>query len=96
MKYVVLTLIQIYWLIIPESKRKNCLHCESCSRFVYRKTESNGLKSGLWAFCNRYRSCRPGYEVIKLEPENRVLMKLVTGEILQEEEISKNIMDRYK
>lgn len=96
MKYALLIIIKIYWFIIPEGKRRSCLFCESCSQFVYRETEEKGFIIGVMAFRNRYNSCRPGYEIIRIESENAIMMKLSSGEILQENSISKTIVSQYK
>lgn len=96
MKHALLIIIRIYWFVIPERKRKNCLFSESCSRFVYRETESRGFVSGIIAFKNRYNSCRPGYEIVRIQAENVILLKLANGEVLQENSISKTIVYQYK
>lgn len=96
MKYVLLIIIKIYWFIIPERRRKNCLFCESCSLFVFKEAKLKGFVSGVMAFRNRYNSCRPGYDVIRIEEENVILLKLANGEVLHEKSISKTIVNQYK
>ncbi|MCT8340604.1 membrane protein insertion efficiency factor YidD [Flavobacteriaceae bacterium TK19130] len=63
MKYLVLFSIQIYWKLIPASRRKHCLFKESCSNAVFRVTLNKGLKKGLRMFRYRYENCRPGYTI---------------------------------
>jgi putative component of membrane protein insertase Oxa1/YidC/SpoIIIJ protein YidD len=96
MKYSLLCLIRIYWFLIPESKRRNCLYNISCSNHIYNTTEKDGLRKGLIEFKYRYKTCRPGYEIVLLQSENTLLMKLVNGTVLNEKEISEEIVKNYK
>lgn len=84
-------LIHIYWILIPEKKRKSCLFRESCSRHVYRTTEEKGFKEGIIALKKRYQQCRPGYKLEKTASGWE--MTLADGTTLKNEEISKNILE---
>lgn len=86
----------MYWILVAESNRRNCLHSISCSKHVYNVTDKNGLIKGLRALSRRIKTCRPGSEVIWLHEENTVLLKLANGTILNEKEISVDILKNYK
>ena len=60
MRYILLFLIQIYWLK-PKRKRKKCIFKETCSQYIYRKAKSEGLVGGLLSIRERKQKCRPGY-----------------------------------
>ena len=80
----------MYWKFIPESKRRTCLFKESCSNYVYRHTNEHGLLKGIFAFRNRVKKCRGGYEIYT--GQNGFEMRLADGSVILEEEISYNIM----
>ena len=42
MRVILLTIIKLYWKIIPIHKRKKCLFKVSCSQYVYKKTKKRG------------------------------------------------------
>ena len=88
MKFLLLLIIKTYWKVIPESNRKSCLFAESCSRYVYRITNEEGIWAGLKAFNSRYKKCRPGYKVGYNSHDGSTELHLVDGTILQEDEIS--------
>ncbi len=58
MKYFLLLFIKFYQTFTPKKFRGKCLFKESCSHFVYRITEKEGLKSGLEALLYRFHNCR--------------------------------------
>ncbi|HMT75650.1 MAG TPA: membrane protein insertion efficiency factor YidD [Chitinophagaceae bacterium] len=60
MKYVLLLLIRLYW-IVPRGMRRPCLFRNSCSRFVYRVARAKGFAAGVTALQRRRRRCRGGY-----------------------------------
>lgn len=62
MKTALLGVIRLYWLVVPERKRRECIFRQSCSQHVYQALKSEGMKSGIKAFIFRYRNCRPGCE----------------------------------
>jgi len=81
-----LLIIKIYWLIIPASKRKHCIFKESCSRYVFRNTQEQGLIQGLKALNFRYKNCRPGYQLMELD--NEVIMISKNNMAFSENEIA--------
>jgi putative component of membrane protein insertase Oxa1/YidC/SpoIIIJ protein YidD len=84
---VMLTMpIRAYWLLWPSKWRRRCIYKESCSRYVYRVTTSDGLAEGLRALQRRWRSCRQGYE---LESRGSMLgLRLCDGTFVPESEVS--------
>ena len=88
MRFFLLLIIKLYWNIIPVSKRKSCLFAESCSKYVYRVTKENGFISGVMAFKNRYRKCRPGFKIVHNALDSTTELHLIDGTILSENEIS--------
>lgn len=61
MRHLFLRLIQLYRGLIPPERRRHCLFRESCSLYVERITEQEGVLAALRAFRQRWRCCRPGY-----------------------------------
>lgn len=66
MKYILLLLIHIYWLI-PKKNRKCCLFKENCSKYVYRNTMESGFKKGVKCLFQRMKKCRPNYAFWEME-----------------------------
>lgn len=95
MKHFLLSFIKLYWFFIPLDKRRTCLFHKSCSRHVYDITSEKGLFLGLKALMTRIKTCRPNHEVIYLDKEKTLLIKLSDGTILQQNEISENIVSIY-
>jgi len=88
MRIILLTIIKLYWRIIPESKRRSCLFAESCSRYVFRITKEQGFWAGIRALESRYKKCRPGYSIEFNSEDGKMELHLVDGTILKEDEIS--------
>lgn len=92
MKYPLLFMIRMYWWLIPSGKRRVCLYRKSCSRHVYDVTSEQGLFVGLKALNARVKTCRPNHEIIYLDEEDALLIKLANGTFLQQHEISESIV----
>jgi uncharacterized protein len=92
MKYFLILVIKLYWLLIPEYKRKNCIFRISCSRFVYNQTKEKGFVAGLLSLKERFQTCRPNHHVKYLENEDLVILRLNNGTVLLEDEISEYII----
>ena len=88
MKYLMLLIIRVYWLLIPSNFRRSCLFSVSCSKYVYHKTKMYGMVAGIIAFKNRYKQCRPGYKIGYNSLDGTKELHLVDGTILREEEIA--------
>jgi uncharacterized protein len=90
MNRVLLILIELYWKIIPPDRRRSCLFKETCSHYVYRQTCEYGFFKGIKALRTRMKKCRKGYQ---LYTGNKGFeLKLVDGSIVDEEEISPNLL----
>lgn len=91
MNRVLLILIELYWKIIPQNRRRSCLFKETCSHYVYRQTREYGFFKGIKALRTRVKKCRKGYQ---LYTGNKGFeLKLVDGSIIDEEEISPNLLN---
>jgi hypothetical protein len=93
MKYILLVFIQLYWKLIPESKRKVCLFRESCSNHIYRITNENGFIKGITALRIRIIKCKPQYELLKVD--DMFILKLQDGSVINENEISQFLLPPY-
>lgn len=90
MKVLFLIIIRLYWFLIPESKRRTCLFKTSCSNYVYTKTKSEGLITGIKALKFRIKNCNPKYSIITINGE-RVLIS-GAWEVFKENEINTSIL----
>lgn len=68
MKYLLLALIRLYWLI-PKRFRRTCLFKETCSHHVFTVTNEKGFRAGLKALKKRIKQCRPGYSIYITDDE---------------------------
>ncbi len=73
MKYILMFLIRLYWLI-PKKRRRNCIFKENCSAYIYRVLKEKGLKAGIDACIHRYKQCRPGYIHFKTDDGTQWVM----------------------
>lgn len=73
MKIFLLFAIEIYWRLIPKSKRRKCLFKTSCSNYVYNKTKSKGLISGIKALKFRVENCNNYYTIIEINEEKMLI-----------------------
>lgn len=91
MKYSLILVIQLYWKIIPECKRRKCLFKLSCSKYVYQITKNKGLISGLKALLFRVKNCNPYYNITEIKGEKLLITK--SGEIFTKKEISEFVFE---
>jgi len=92
MKYFLLFAIQLYWKIIPEKNRRKCLFRESCSHYVYRRANDEGFLSGMRAFLDRIRQCRPGYTIYFDDISNRFELHLKNGQVIDNDQIADRLL----
>ena len=92
MNTLIILLIQFYWAVVPESKRRKCIFRISCSRHVYHTVKTQGFHKGLLAFRYRYMNCRSGFHIFEHPIDDRKAMILPGGDILTEEEISERFI----
>lgn len=93
MKYLILFIIQIYWKLIPTSKRKKCIFKKSCSNYVFEKTQKEGFISGLKAFRFRYKNCRGNFAIFQNPITNKIQMILPSQTIIDKEEIAERLIN---
>ncbi len=74
MKYLLLVLIRLYWLV-PSKSRNRCLFKEFCCRHVFRVTSTNGFKAGIKALKFRFRTFRPTYKLLAVGRQSVLLCK---------------------
>ncbi|MET3537031.1 membrane protein insertion efficiency factor YidD [Chryseobacterium limigenitum] len=96
MKHILILLIRTYWIIIPAQKRRKCIFRISCSKYVYEKTINEGFIPGLKAFKYRFQNCRSGAHLIENPITRKYQIILPGNQILNEEEISKHLINREK
>ncbi|MEN2487062.1 membrane protein insertion efficiency factor YidD [Flavobacterium sp. B11] len=92
MKYIILLIIRMYWILIPQSKRRKCIFKKSCSNYVFETTQKEGLISGLKAFRFRYNNCRNGFQIFKNPVTNKIQIILPSLIIVEKEEISERLI----
>ena len=88
MKHLLLWSIRLYWITVPLSKRRRCIFHTSCSTYVFEKTQTEGLKSGLSALLFRVRNCRKGFDVFTDPITGSKKMILSTGTVVSEDQIA--------
>jgi uncharacterized protein len=92
MNYLILLAIQIYWKLIPKSKRKKCIFRTSCSNYVYQIAKNEGFINGLKAFNFRYKNCRGNFEIFKNPINQKTQMLLPSKSIIDNEEIAERLI----
>lgn len=93
MKHLILFVIQIYWKLIPPSKRKRCIFKKSCSNYVFEITQKEGFKNGLKAFLFRYQNCRGNFQIFINPINNQIQMILPSQLIIKSEEIAERLIN---
>ena len=91
MKRILLFIIQSYWFLIPETKRRKCIFNKSCSNHVFDELQLNGLKAGLKELQFRIRNCQPEFDIFIDYKTGRQKMLLKTGIIVDENQISERL-----
>ena len=92
MKSLLLFVIRIYWFLIPEYKRRNCIFRISCSQFVFQQIKTQGLRKGLKAFKFRFHNCRSGVEFFHNPITKEQNAFLPNGSIISQEEIAARLI----
>jgi len=89
MRFILLSIIQAYWYLIPPRKRRKCLFKKSCSRYVFDVTKEEGLLKGIKSLNYRLKHCRPGYFIIN--GKEGMLLISAHNEVFDNNEISERI-----
>ncbi|MEL6674561.1 MAG: membrane protein insertion efficiency factor YidD [Bacteroidota bacterium] len=91
MRHLLLIPIRLYWRMGFLRRSRCCLFKESCSRYVYRTTQEEGLVAGFKALQVRLKQCRPGY-TLQSTPEGDWNCHLVDGTVLPEKELAAHMI----
>lgn len=94
MKIILIIIIQFYWRICPQMRRRSCLFRESCSQHVYRVTSHEGLGAGIRAFLRRFRVCRAGYTIV--QRRTGINVRLLDGTMITQNEVSAYVLAPYQ
>lgn len=92
MRFLLLTIIQCYWFVVPKNKRRKCIFNKSCSNQVYDEAKKNGLKSGLKELNFRIKNCHPEFDIFIDHKTGRKKMILRSGVIVDENQIAKRLI----
>lgn len=95
MKYLILLVINIYWKVLPASKRKKCIFKKSCSNYVFETTQKEGFIKGLKAFQFRYKNCRGNFSIYQNPIDNKIQMILPSQLIIEREEIADRLIKNH-
>jgi len=95
MRIVLLLGIRMYWRLIPAHKRRRCIFKKSCSHFVFEKATQEGLASALKAFRYRFNTCRPGFKMLISPIDNKAILILKNGDVLEEKDASDSITANF-
>jgi len=91
MKFILLNIIRIYWVLIPKDKRRKCIFNKSCSHHVFDVTKTKGLKSGIKELKFRIINCRPEFDIFTDPKTGRKKMILKSGIVVDEYQISERL-----
>jgi putative component of membrane protein insertase Oxa1/YidC/SpoIIIJ protein YidD len=95
MKYFIFLIIRMYWILIPESNRRQCIFKKSCSNYVFEVTQKEGFIKGLKAFQFRYKNCRGNFSIYQNPIENKIQMILPSQLIIEKEEIADRLIKNH-
>lgn len=93
MKYIILLIIRMYWILIPQSNRRKCIFKKSCSNYVFETTQKEGFIKGLQAFQFRFKNCRGNFSIFKNPIDNKIQMILPSQIIIEREEIADRLIN---
>lgn len=93
MKLFILLAIRLYWIAIPQSKRRKCIFKKSCSNYVFETTQKEGFVKGLKAFQFRYKNCRGNFAIFQNPINNKIQMILPSQIIIEKEDIAERLIN---
>ena len=88
MKFILLSVIKIYWYSVPANKRRKCIFNKSCSNHVYETIIQKGLFYGLKELKFRILNCRNEFDIFTDYKTGAKKMILKSGVIIDEEQIA--------
>lgn len=95
MKYILILIIRLYWLLKPKQKPQKCIFKKTCSHYVFDITKEQGFFKGFQALYFRYKNCRHGYEIFRNPITGKVQMILPSNFIIESKEISERILMKF-
>ena len=84
MKYILISIIYLYWLI-PKSWRRKCIFKTNCSLHVFNTAKENGFVAGLRALKLRYKQCRCNYSFYTTD-DNKEWIILADNTVIERQE----------
>lgn len=94
MKYSILLLIQLYWLLKSKRNKPKCIFRKSCSHYVFEVANREGFLKGLNALYFRYKNCRYGYEIFTNPITQEIEMLLPSKVVVGNHEIAKRLLTK--
>lgn len=91
MKYLIIFVIRLYWLI-PKSRRRKCIFRISCSKCIYKTAMNEGFIAACYAFKYRYKNCRYGYELFRNPITNDLEIRLPNNDIVPQKDIAERFL----
>ena len=92
MKYLLLNIIRVYWVLIPKSKRRKCIFNKSCSLHVFDETKNKGFRKGIIELNFRIKNCQPQFDIFTDTKTGKKKMILKSGIIIDEFQISERLI----
>ncbi len=97
MKWILIAIIRLYWLLAPQSIRERCIFRETCSRHVMRCTHERGVTGGWRALTLRMRQCRPGYVLLSADirtANGSRLVLVADGSLIDANDLRTDLFER--
>lgn len=91
MRVLFLKIIRLYWLLVPEEKRRKCIFEKSCSKHVYEETERKGFRRGIKQLIFRFKNCHPQFDIYTDFRTGKRKMILRTGAVVDDSQIAKRL-----
>ncbi|MDR2284817.1 MAG: membrane protein insertion efficiency factor YidD [Sphingobacterium sp.] len=92
MRYLLLAVIKVYWLIIPRDRRCKCIFRHSCSKFVFDVTRREGFMAGSRVLLFRMRNCNGHFDIITDHGSGERKMYLKGGAVVGETDIAERLL----
>ncbi len=92
LRIIPVCLIRLYWLVVPESKRRQCLFRESCSNAVYAAAKREGIVEALRVFLYRIKACNSKTKIFVNPITGDTNLLLTNGECVDEAEINPRLI----
>ncbi len=91
MKFLLLGIIRLYWILIPVERRRKCIFSKSCSNHVYEETKTKGFYNGIKELIFRVKNCQPEFDIFTDFETGKKQMRLKTGIKVNDCQISERL-----